>query len=246
MSLVKAWIIFITFLYCGFTSAQRSAFLEENGLVVIEIESIAALPIGWAEEVMFNDFTGLSYFRYAADNQYNNPGVDLLEYAVYIQNPGRYRFQWRSLIAEGTSTTDANDSWLKINGDAFYGLQGMNSFVCPVGYIPEFNDCPIELDDDGNTTPEGAGSDGWFKVYRTGSNPWTWSTSTSDFDGHNIYAQFDNPGIYIIQISGRSQNHAIDRMVLFDDDYVGDPLDLELTESPSIIIDLIYKNGFEF
>ncbi len=245
MNLLRIVIFTFIYFYSGLIAAQTPAFLEEEGLVVIEIESIAAVPTGWSEETEFEGFTGSSYFRYAANNQFNNPGVDLIEYSVFIQNPGRYKFQWRSLIAEGTSTTDANDSWLKIRADAYYGLQGSNSIVCPRGYDPELNACPVEMDDDGNVTPAGSGSDGWFKIYRSGPGDWVWSTNTSDSDGHRIYAQFNNPGLYVIQISGRSRDHAIDRMVLFSDDFMGDPLNIELTESPLVDADLIFVNGFE-
>ncbi len=232
MSLIKIIFLVLMYFYSSLIWAQTSAFMEEDGLLVIEIESIAPVPPGWAEEMEFDDFTGSSYFRYAANNQLNNPGVDLLEYPIFIQTPGRYKFQWRNLITEGTSTTDANDSWLRIRADAFYGLQGSNSIVCPRGYDPALNDCPTDLDDDGNVNPEGSGSDGWFKIYRSGPGDWVWSTNTSDNDGHRIYAQFDVPGLYLIQISGRSKDHAIDRMVLFNDDFMGDPLDIQLPESP--------------
>lgn len=38
---------------------------------------------------------------------------------------------------------------------------------------------------------------------------------TSDNDAHQVYARFDSAGEYEIQISGRSNYHAIDRFVLF-------------------------------
>ncbi len=220
-------------------------FMEQDGLVVIEIESVAVVPDGWAEEIDFMNFTGTSYFRYQANNQLNNPGVDVLTYPILIKNPGLYRFRWRNLIAEGTSTTDANDSWLKIEASAFYGLQGNNSIVCPKGYDAVQNNCPIELDDDMNVTPAGSGSGGWFKVYRSGEGDWIWSTQTSDSDAHQIYARFDVPGIYQINVSGRSKDHAIDRMVLYRSDFSGDPLDTQLLESDWTDIDLIYSGGFE-
>ncbi len=245
MKLIKILILVVFLFYKEAIAAQTLGFLEEDGLLVIEIESIAEVPTGWAEEIDFVGYTGSSYFRYAANNQLNNPGVDLLEYPIFIQTAGRYKFQWRNLIAEGASTTDANDSWLRIRADAFYGLQGNNSIVCPKGYDSDLNDCPIDLDDDGNVTPNGSGSDGWFKVYRSGAGDWVWSTNTSDNDGHRIYVQFDSPGVYLIQVSGRSKDHAIDRMVLFNDDYTGDPLDDQLSESSMIDIDLIFKDGYE-
>ena len=54
-------------------------------------------------------------------------------------------------------------------------------------------------------------------MYSSGTTSWTWSCRTSDHDPHEIYASFDTAGVYTVQISGRSENHAIDRFVLFVD-----------------------------
>jgi len=230
----------------AFTSAfSQVAYLEEDGLLIIELESVSGIPNGWSEEDTFDDISGVSYHRYAGSNQFNNPGVDQIEILVFIQNPGTYRFRWRNLIAKGSSNTDANDSWLRIIADAFYGLQGTDSIVCPKGYNPEFNDCPTDLDADGDVIPEGSGSEGWFKVYRSGAGLWKWSTRTSDNDAHDIYARFDATGLYMIQISGRSQNHAIDRLVMNEVNYAGDPLDLGLPEANMIDAEIIFTDGFE-
>ena len=180
-----------------------------------------------------------------AGNQFNNPGVDVLTFPIQIEAPGIYRFQWRNRITEGTSTTDANDSWLRINADAFYAQRNQNSVVCPKGYDPTTNDCPTDLDADGNTTPNGSGSNGWFKVYRSGQGDWIWSTRTSDNDGHDIFARFDEPGIYTVEIAGRSRDHAIDRWVLYEADFEGDPLDISQPESPLITLEALFSDGFE-
>ncbi|RMG22699.1 MAG: T9SS C-terminal target domain-containing protein, partial [Bacteroidetes bacterium] len=65
--------------------------------------------------------------------------------------------------------------------------------------------------------PQGSGADNWFKIYMNELNTWSWITQTSDNDAHFIYARFDNPGVYTLQISGRSNGYAIDRMVLFNE-----------------------------
>lgn len=235
--------------WLGESHSQYFAFTEQGGLLVVEIESVDEVAAGWSEETEFEDYTDMSYFRYSANNQLNNPGNGLLEYPIFIQNTGLYQFQWRNLIAEGTSTTDANDSWLKIIGSAYYGQKNRSngdvSIVCPKGYDSATNECPVDLDEDGGgVEPVGSGSDGWFKVYRSGSGDWVWSTRTSDSDAHNIFVRFDYPGIYMIQVSGRSKDHAIDRMVLYRTDYVGDPLDVKILESPWLDVDLIFMDGF--
>jgi hypothetical protein len=65
---------------------------------------------------------------------------------------------------------------------------------------------------------EGAGSNGWFKVYMNKVGEWFWRSSTSENDPHDIFAKFDVAGIYDIEISGRSKFHAIDQFVLFKTD----------------------------
>ena len=62
--------------------------------------------------------------------------------------------------------------------------------------------------------PEGASGNGYFKVY-TNTLGWNWATQTSDFDPHKVYAVFNSAGVYTIEVSGRSQGHFIDRMVLY-------------------------------
>jgi hypothetical protein len=127
-------------------------------------------------------------------------------------------------VGNGTNTTEHNDTWLKIEADAFYGQQGGGSIVCPKGLNAAENDCS-------GGVPEGAGSGGWFKVYSSGANNWSWVSNTSDNDAHQIYARFDAPGVYNILVSARSSSHAIDRMVLAKTDYSGNPQSLSLPES---------------
>jgi len=200
----------------GLISGQLSiggaagVFVEQNNLLVVEMESAGTRPGNWLiEEQGFGGATGSGYLRYDGTNQFNNPGIDVIEYPIRINNPGTYRFQWRSIVGQGTNTTEHNDTWLKIKSNAFFAEKGGN-ILCPKGFNSEANDC-------NGGQPNGSGSDGWFKVYRSGgpADSWSWSTNTSDNDAHQIFARFDNPGTYSVLISGRSAEHVIDRMVLY-------------------------------
>ena len=186
-------------------------FIEQDGLVVVEIESLD-IPQGW---VIKNDDSN-SIGRYAEwidgnDDVQATPGKGIMSVTISIPNLGIYQLMWRSSIRDGTSPTESNDSFLKILADNFYGFKTSNqSVVCPRGQASS-NRCS------GNE-PNGSSSNGWFKVYRSGGNPpddWVWRTFTSDNDAHSIYADFDQAGEYEIQISARSKYHAIDRFVLF-------------------------------
>gem|GEM_PF-2050497 len=189
----------------GFSSGS---FIAEDGLIVVEMESLD-LPQGWAARSDDNSAIG-SYVEWTDSNSLQTPGNGTISLNVVISDPGTYRFIWRNSIRNGSSTTDANDSFLKILADSFYGFRPSDqSIVCPREQ-PASNACI-------GGPPEGASADGWFKVYRSGGTPpdWRWSASTSDSDAHGVYADFNSVGEYEIQISGRSRFHAIDRFVLF-------------------------------
>ncbi len=210
------------------------AFIESDGIVVIEMESAETLSGSWKDASNYsttfspnvNNPTGAAgsdFIVWQGGQSLSSPGNGLLTYPVEITTPGVYRFQWRNQVGNGTNTTDHNDTWLKIESDAFYGLKS-GSTVCPKGLNPAENECS------GNS-PEGAGSGGWFKIYSSGANNWSWSTNTSDNDAHQIYARFDAPGVYNILVSARSSSHVIDRMVLSHADYSGSATSLSLPES---------------
>jgi hypothetical protein len=123
-------------------------------------------------------------------------------------------------VGSGNDPTESNDSWLRFNdADEFFGRKADGSIVYPKGsgLQPE---------------PNGAGADGWFKVYSSGALDWKWSTRTSDNDAHVIFVTFDQPGTYTMEISARSEHHWIDRIVLHRE--VQNPRDLSLSETPCI------------
>ncbi len=186
------------------------AFIEENGVLVVEMESTDFSGSSWQLKAE-TSASGGQAIEWTGDDLFNQPGIGVINIAVQITNPGTYRFDWLTLIGEGNSTTEANDSWLKIQSDKFYGLKD-NSTVCPKEIDSAVNSCVGEL-------PEGSSKEGWFKVYRSGGDvaQFIWSTSTSDRDPHAIYADFSQAGTYTVQISGRSKHHVIDRFIMTND-----------------------------
>ncbi|WP_420593136.1 malectin domain-containing carbohydrate-binding protein [Robiginitalea biformata] len=198
----------------GTGSGTPGAFIESGGLVVIEAENNSGITGNWknasnSTAPNVNDpggATGNDYISWEGSQNLSTQGVGLLVYPVEITTTGTYRFRWRSQVGNGTASTDHNDTWLKIEGDSFFGEKGTGSIVCPAG-ADSSNDCT-------GSTPNGASGNGWFKVYSSGTTNWTWSTQTSDNDAHQIYVRFDTPGTYNILVSARSSFHLIDRMVL--------------------------------
>jgi len=182
-------------------SCSVGEYLEIEGLVVIEAEK-DSLPLGWNIENDIDGFTGDGYLVWRGQDSFGNPGNGLISYYVNIVTPGTYRFNWRSRITIGDDITEHNDNWLKIpEADDFFATQGITSKIYPHGSGKSPN-------------PEGAGSDGWFKVYMNTVGSWKWDANTSDNDAHQIYATFGTEGTYTILVSGRSNGHGIDRMVL--------------------------------
>lgn len=202
---MKIYNYFFTLLCLGtyFNFSGQCEYEEKNGLVIIEAEDLD-LPSDWHIKTEKTGYTGTSYITWEGGDSFRNPGVGTITTKIKINKTGTYRFQWRNAVGEGTNTTEFNDSWLKFpDASDFYGQKGndVSDRVYPIGSgkTPE---------------PEGAGSDGWFKIYTGGTTDWNWKSNTSDNDAHGVYVQFDSPGVYTMLISGRSDKHAIDRISL--------------------------------
>ncbi|MEM6524989.1 MAG: hypothetical protein AAGF85_12450 [Bacteroidota bacterium] len=189
---------------CGETS--NALFSEENGFVLVEFED-ADFEGEWVLVGDLSNSTGRGYMLWEGDNFFGQPGNGLATYRINISTPGIYRFIWRSAVKEGDNGTEANDSWLRFaDADDFYGEKSDGSIVYPKGTGKMPN-------------PEGASSDGWFKVYRSGNDlDFKWQARTSDNDAHPIFVQFNDAGTYTMEISGRSKGHAIDKFLLFQPD----------------------------
>ena len=201
----------------NFTNYSK-VYEEQAGVLVVETES-ADIVNGWGEATFDNE-VGLI----GDDDHFIAATGAVAQYDIQITTPGVYRFNWNSAYS-GNSSTDENDSWLKLPNDDdvwFFGFDGsvtteqalidnvtgaQNNIVFPKGssrVTPE-------------TTPEGAGAGGFFKVYRSGgsSQTYKWQATTSDNDGHDIYVYFVNAGTYTLDIGERSKGHAIERFALY-------------------------------
>ncbi|NER17819.1 hypothetical protein [Spongiivirga citrea] len=193
-------------------NCTQNIYQEKDGFVNVEFESIISKN-GWQSTNVIAGSSGDRYLVWTGNDYFNAPGNAKLIYPIKISTTGTYQFIWRSKIAQGTSNTDFNDSWLRFPTAAdFYAEKDDGSIVYPKG--------------SGKTPlPEGAGADGWFKVYMNNANVWLWRSATSDNDPHNIFVRFDSPGVYNMEVSARSSFHALDRFILFKTE-VSDPTEL--------------------
>ena len=181
------------------TTGCTADYNELGGTVVIEAENLN-LPAGWNVENATTGFTGTGYINWTGGEFFNAQGNGTISSTIQINTPGTYLFEWRNKIGAGTSNTDNNDTWVRFNDASdFYAVSGSTTiYPQGSGQIPTVN---------------GAGGDNWFKVY-SNSSSWNWQTRTNDNNPYAIYVDFDTPGVYTMEISGRSENHFIDRITL--------------------------------
>ncbi len=181
-------------------------FEEQNGLVVMEIESVTpetSAEGAWVEKP--GNGSSSSYYEWDGNDLFGQPNEGTMTFKMQINTPGKYRFLWRSQNIPAIAT-EHNDAWARfpnVPAGNWYGEKG-TSIVYPRGSGLTPN-------------PEGASANNWLKVYLSRPDGWHWRAATNDNDGHDVFVEFDDPGLYILEISGRSDGFALDRVVLFND-----------------------------
>ncbi|MGF1452054.1 MAG: DUF4350 domain-containing protein [Opitutales bacterium] len=170
-------------------AAGTGAFVETDGLVVMDVESMDVVS-PWSEENSIPGFLGDGYFV-GTVNRFSNPGFGTISYPFTVTTSGRYQLNWRSRIAQGTNNTEHNDSWAR--------LTDANGNVL----TPEEN----------NLSPS---ADGWLKVYMNTRNAWHWQASNRDNNPRAMFWDLEAGTTYQLQISQRSAGHAVDRLLLWD------------------------------
>ena len=178
---------------CQTALADSDVFLESNGLVVIEAESMPVVG-QWELRTEVANFKGTGYLHWTGPIRLApNAAVDrdAITYHFKIENAGNYEFRFRSYIAGGDSALDSNDSWVRF----------------PTG---ENIDGELELH-------------GWTKAFQNQFGQWSWGANTEDHvnGGSSQLRQYFSAGEHYMQISGRSTDHAVDRMILFNTDMRG-------------------------
>ena len=202
-------------------AAGNMPFIEQNGLVVIENESGTIVPTWSATAV------GGANGIVPGTNHFATQDGGTIPYNVTITTPGVYWFRWRTYIT-GTDPSSSNDNWLRFpnNNDVwFFGMKNAGDEASIIANLQGAQtDVVFPVGSSRNTpatSPDGASSNGYFKVYRGGlTEQYVWRASTSDGDPHLIYVWFVNPGTYTFEVSERSAGNALDKMALI---YVDGP-----------------------
>ncbi|MEM8487051.1 MAG: T9SS type A sorting domain-containing protein [Bacteroidota bacterium] len=176
-------------------SVQRSCDIYEasGGMVVIETESDDPAD-SWTLQNGLSGATGSGYYEWKHGN--NSMGIDgagqgVLSYPIEFPEAGTYRFLFRTAAPD---KTEHNDAWIRFPDNNAEGRKSNGGSVTNLGQ---------------NT---------WFKVYQNkGSDIWNFVAHTVDNNAHQVFALIDTPGVYRLEMSGRSTLFKVDRFVLFND-----------------------------
>ncbi len=114
--------LFSAFLLFGLLSITASyaqvvsdaPFLEHEGLVVMETESVPR-PELWRFQTVEPGYTGAGYLRYSGVDQFNNPGVDIIDYHFVIENPGMYGMVMQMSHLGAPAGDQQNDVWSRMD-----------------------------------------------------------------------------------------------------------------------------------
>ncbi len=208
-------------LLSGTGGGTAGAFIEEDGLVLMEAETdFTESPGGWNSTI-----EGGVNFLSASSNHFSTPNGQTVLKSVQISTPGVYRFHIKSNIT-GTVTTDENDSWFKIDNTPdvhFFAVQGgaltgtqqfLNELGNPASTTKILHYPAGNAQGRSNFGSENPGSQGYFKVFRTGGGGNKWSTFTIDNNSFPIYAYFPNAGTFTLSMTERSAGHKVDKIAL--------------------------------
>lgn len=170
--------------------ATPPVYQETDGLVVVEAEALAP-SAGWEMRTDDSDHTGAGYLAWTLPRQGRPAGEGVLTVRFRITAAGNYQFHWRSRLSDPTNRPetldpDGNDTWLRfIGGDDIPGQPALAAK--------------------------------WNKVALLGHpSSWSWSTHADRGPPHpdSPVCRHFAAGDYELELSGRSQGHLIDRLVL--------------------------------
>ncbi|MEM7572344.1 MAG: malectin domain-containing carbohydrate-binding protein [Bacteroidota bacterium] len=206
------------------TTGGDPVFLESNGLVIIEAESRDEIPGSDDHWDVETDGSGVTFQVATTNHLGNSSNGAQIDYPIRITTTGVYRFQIKSEFS-GTNSTEENDTWFRIaQASDVHFLCTQPNISSEQQLIDNINGAATNLNlfypagntlgrlDHGNENP---GSNGFFKIYRSGGGGNKWQASTIDNNGFPVYVYFENPGDYVIEMRERSLGHKVDRIALY-------------------------------
>jgi len=167
-----------------------SKYVQTESAILIEVESVPVLE-GWLYAADTLKHSGLGYLEWNLEGQGINPGKGVLKYKFEITESGNYQFLLRGKIKDPTNRMetpdpDGNDIWVKFNGGT--DIKKQKSL-----------------------------GDGWNKIAILGHPAgWSWNTNSDIGEPHPVtpVCRYFEKGTYSVELSGRSQGYAIDKIAI--------------------------------
>ncbi|MBN1675341.1 MAG: fibronectin type III domain-containing protein, partial [Kiritimatiellae bacterium] len=120
-------------------SNGTGAFLEQDGLVVMEVESIPASE-AWVLETESTGYSGAGYYRWDGPDYFSDSTHGVLLYTFKISSAGTYHFRWHNRHDNPTDPTEWNDTWVSMDDGVpvkcFQGNNNVWNWVC--AFEPSF------------------------------------------------------------------------------------------------------------
>ena len=177
-------------------TAPDFAFVEKNGIVMIEAES-GNLPSQWKKRTNISGAQGSGHIEFTGTSTFDSYRAPKIKYPVKISKTGEYTLALRCRNGIGASgpksknvdsgANQMNDCWIEIEEAKSYkiGDYKLNS------QIP--------------------------KVWVQSKNDWSWD-SFGEYDedfNSTIKATFSKAGTYNITLGGRSKGFVVDRIAIW-------------------------------
>lgn len=105
--------------------AASGDFLEEDGVVVMEVESLP-LAGDWKKETKHGGYAGSGYYIWRGENTLKSPGSGTITYSFVISDPGTYSIalrslrEWNSGSEPQPENDKRNDLWISVDGGTWW------------------------------------------------------------------------------------------------------------------------------
>ncbi|MEM7608308.1 MAG: hypothetical protein AAF411_23380 [Myxococcota bacterium] len=193
-------------------------FVEVDRFLIMEAEDAyyEGPESNWAVQTEVSDYSGRGYYEWF--NPANTHGGGLIArssqlwFNVYISTPGTYIVSVRGRINRGNNNSEHNDVWLRVGGNVadFYSYRRQGDV--------DLYRRPEDLADSEGVGESLAASRGYLKAYNKTLGRWSYETRNVDFREANVFAVFDEPGLYSVSLAAKVRGFGVDQVVL-----IGDP-----------------------
>lgn len=180
-------------------SETEGVYLENNGLVIMEMENTPSSLGLWNEETSYGNFTGDGYLQFTGNSPVNGPPNSPLEYKFKINQPGLYYLHLRAArdTTNGQPNDQSNDAYVRVEGDYNEGPNAGNTHG---------DDAPLSMLMS-NT-----------KFFGGNANSFAWASGNRLDPGGETNKRvavydFKAGEEYTLVVSGRSQWFSLDRIV---------------------------------